>query len=104
MNAQAGFSLVEMLAAIFVLSLGAIAASESISGLLNGWQRTDDALKKNAQMSSVLERVSETQAGEKSVSDVLSYEIAADDKLILATPRVDYDASCRFDLVARQCR
>lgn len=104
MTSQAGFSLIEMLAAIFVLSLGAVAVSGSVSGLLNGWQRTDITLKQNAQRSALLEQVSDTQAGKKSDSTSLTYELAPDRELILATPRVDHNASCRFDLVARQCR
>lgn len=104
MTSQAGFSLIEMLAAIFVLSLGAVAVSESISGLLNGWQRTDMALKQNVQRSARLQQIPGRQAEEKSVSASLTYKLTPDQELVLATPRVDHDASCRFDLVARQCR
>ncbi|MCH9752464.1 MAG: prepilin-type N-terminal cleavage/methylation domain-containing protein [Alphaproteobacteria bacterium] len=104
MTSQAGFSLIEMLAAIFVLSLGAVAVSESISGLLNGWQRTDMALKQNVQRSALLQQIPSRQAEEKSVSTSLTYKLTPDQELVLATPRVDHDASCRFDLVARQCR
>jgi len=104
MRSKTGFSVVEMLAAIFVLSLGAVAVSESISGLLSGWLRTEAALEKNVERSDVLSRVPEKQSMPKAASSDLIFELGPDQTLILASPRVDRDASCRFDLVARQCR
>lgn len=104
MKRQAGFSLVEMLAAIFVLSLGAVAVSEAISRLLSGWTKTDLMLSEAMTKARAVEETSIVQGQMKAETEEPLYLFSDKQAMIIAAPRVDHDASCRFDLVARQCR
>ena len=103
MTTQLGFSLTEMVSAILILSLGAVAASETISGLLKSWDKIDQQLDQNSRLNTVVGRISAVQSASVETNE-LTFELSNGHRVVIARSRPDRDVSCQFDLVARQCR
>lgn len=102
-----GFSLVEAMAALMILSLAAVFLGEAISHMVAGWTRTE----KNIAAASQLERVlPELGAAERQLKQTnllgTGPLLAIDDgpPLELSSPRIDKTADCVFDMVGRRCR
>ena len=107
MRDEKGFTLTEMVAALFVLSLGMVSLGSVTNLLMRGW---DHIQTSESSVLSKIEIREELHLGEdKLKSDLAFYEqprLVIDDgpDLILALPKLDRPADCDFDLVGRRCR
>lgn len=104
MKSQRGFSLAEMMAALFVLALAAIAVSEIISGLMRGWGQVSRSIDRSDQLQSIIEEIDSIQSKSVHRDSTLAITYSDGTELIVARSRVERDSSCSFDMVARQCR
>ena len=107
MRDEAGFSLTEVLVALFILSLGAVALSQSVGSMITIWDHTQKRIE-TVNILTILSRVvapiersliSQTGLLE---GPVLSIEDGP--ALVLTSPRLDRSADCQFDMVGRRCR
>lgn len=104
MNREAGFSVAEVIATLLVLSLATVALSEAVSSVTGSWQRIRDSIDRKDNARSLLMDIASVQSQDDEHNLDLTLDVDEDLSLVLARPRVQRDASCRFDLVARQCR
>ena len=107
MRDERGFTLTEMVAALFVLSLGMVSLGSVTDLLMRGWEHIQTS---ESNVHGKMEIRGDLYFGEdKLKSDLAFYEqprLVIDDgpDLILAVPKLDRPADCDFDLVGRRCR
>lgn len=106
MNKDAGVTLLEMIAAITVLSLAAISLTEIVSSMLGGWQRAETNLSYSGELYELLETASAYENVTSTTGPSPPPVLRLDDgnALQLAQKKTDKGADCIFDLVGRRCR
>lgn len=107
MSKDSGFTIPEMLASLFILSLASVSISQIVSSMVGGWERTQTLSKINAEQARLIENISDHEAQLRSTNWTLggpSLEIDNGPSLILAVPKIEKSAHCVYDLVGRRCR
>jgi prepilin-type N-terminal cleavage/methylation domain-containing protein len=105
MTREAGFSLVEVLAALFVLSLTLVVVGGIISNVSGLWSRTQTNLAEVDAMTVLAEQVTHGFAPSNSVeapSPVLRFEDGTEIRFNQEPSFMDAD--CAFDVIGRRCR
>jgi len=107
MSNETGFSLTEVLVALFILSLGAVILSQSVGSMVGIWDRTQDAIQTVNRLGALNESINPAERSLKSqegVPDGPALSIDDGPPLQLSSPRLDRGADCQFDMVGRRCR
>lgn len=102
---EAGFSVVEVLAALFVLSLALVAVGGVVSNVATLWSKTEGHLDETEAMTVLAERVIDgfdEEGGAEGVPPVLSFDDGT--RLSFERELVLTDADCAFDTIGRRCR
>ena len=104
---QNGFTMAEVLAALFILSLATLALAEITQGAVIYWERTESVTLVSTQNRELLEHIESaeihlrqenwTQTGPK-------LEIDNGQDLFLSSPKITHSPDCIYDLVGRRCR
>lgn len=104
---ERGFTVSEMVAAVFVLSLAMVSLGSVTNLLVRGWNHIEASHQLVTDRGDIVAQLHKTEGKLRSSltfydQPVLELDNAPD--LILATPKIDRPASCEFDLVGRRCR
>ena len=105
MNNQSGFSVVELVAALFILSASLVAMGGVFNVLSKNWDIINSDL---ATIDKLRDGVAQIEEVERQfVAKNRTSQIITRDQntgMVLATPRIEQRSDCRYDLVGRRCR
>lgn len=107
MNREAGFSLTEMMVALFVLSLASIPLAEITGTMIADWDRSERRNVELSDLVQIAERIPDLErqliqpVGENP-SDL--GETFDNPPEVFARAKITLHADCEFDLVGRRCR
>jgi len=107
MDNESGFSLTEVITALFILSLGAVALSQSVGTMITSWDRTKNRTSSVDHLTDLalsIEPFETHQRAETGIPDGPVLSIEDGPALQLSSPRLDRGADCEFDMVGRRCR
>jgi type II secretory pathway component PulJ len=105
MNNQSGFSVVELVAALFILSASLVAIGEVISLISKNWNSINSDLAAIETLQDSIAQIEEIER--QFVAENRAIQIHSRDKqagMVLAIPRIEQRSDCRYDLVGRRCR
>ena len=104
---EKGFTLIEVLVSLLILSALAVTLTAITQNILSSWSRIDQRSHRADEMMAHLEQLEDTEKQLKGpASAKLLFDRASTDgsPLHLASPKIDRHADCIYDLVGRRCR